>query len=236
MVSCASPPPPRVLTAQEQIRADTEKAASLAKDFREQATFLDSIPRVERFLYRMASRLSQSSKSVPLEKVEVRIHRDPEGEWARAFSFPGTLISVPISFLKEVEYENELAGFLAFEMGNVVNRHLAIRVEAARDRGAKLAIFGPGGLFDWLPGERAQSIGSATEMVYWAGYDVRGVASMFQRYPRFFGNGGTDPLQKQVEFNVREAQRARIDLMPSLKPIVRSAEFIEFKRELERVR
>jgi hypothetical protein len=59
---------------------------------------------------------------------------------------------------------------------------------------------------------------------------------MFQRYPRFFGNDGTDPLQKQVEFNVREAQKARIDLMPSLKPIVRSAEFIEFKRELERVR
>lgn len=86
------------------------------------------------------------------------------------------------------------------------------------------------------PEERAQSIKRGSSLLYWAGYDVRGMASIFQHFSAFFGNPGSETLKKEVEFNLREAQRARSELLPSLKPIVRSAEFIEFKKELERIR
>ena len=90
-------------------------------------------------------------------------------------------------------------------------------------------------MFEWDRDERARSIKVGTELLYFSGYDVRGMASMFQREAGFFGNPDTDSMGKEVEFNVREAQRARSGLLPSVKPVVRSSEFIQFKRELGRI-
>jgi hypothetical protein len=235
--SCAVPPQPKVLSPVEQIAVDTERAGDLAKEFKKRVRFISS-PRLERFLSRMAQRIAQASKDFPLDQIEVRIHDDSDPELRRSFSFPGTLISVPLGFLKKVEFENELGAMLSYEVANVVNRHLANRVEAAvsAGKGSGLVLFGEGSVFVLDQVERAKSIVLGTDFLYWSGYDVRGMASVFQRYPGFFGKPDSDLDQKEVNFNIREAQRARSDLLPSLKPTVRSAEFIQFKKELERVR
>ena len=235
-VSCATPPP-RELSPVEQIAVDTARAQGLASQFKEKSDFLKA-PRLERFLSRTANSVASASKDFPLGKVEVRIHHDQTPDQAHFYSFPGSFVSVPLSFLRQVEFENELAAAISFELAQVIDRHLANHVEAMTQKGqeSRIEIFGPNSIFALNPEERARSIKRGSELLYWAGYDVRGMASIFQRHSAFFGNLGSETPKKEVEFNLREAQRARSELLPSLKPIVRSAEFIEFKKELERIR
>ena len=232
---CASPPVTRVLSPVEQIAVDSKRASALSDEFRKKVRFVQ-VPRLERFLTRMGTRLALASKDFPLERVEVRIHYDSSPDLKRPFSFPGTLVSIPLGFLKKVDFENELAALIAFELGHVVNRHLSNRVASSGDAlSVKVALFGEGSVFDWDRNERERSIKVGTELLYDAGYDVRGMASMFQREAGFFGIPDTESGRKEVEFNVREAQRARTGLLPSVKPVVRSSEFIQFKRELGRI-
>jgi predicted Zn-dependent protease len=235
-VSCATPPP-RELSPVEQIAVDTARAQGLASKFKGSVEFMKA-PRIERFLARTASALVGASRDFPLGKVEVRIHRDQNPDEAYFFAFPGNLVSIPLSFLRTVEFENELAAAISYELAQVMDRHLASHVEAITEKGqaAQIEIFGSRSIFVMSPEERSQSIKRGSSVLYWAGYDVRGMTSIFQRYPAFFRNPGSETLKKEVEFNLREAQRARSELLPSLKPIVRSAEFIEFKKELERIR
>jgi len=235
LLSCASPPSQKVLSPIEQIAADTKRAEGLSQEFRKKVRFVQA-PRLERFLTRMGVRLSHASKDFPLDQVQVKIHHDSVPEQRRAFSFPGTFVSIPLSFLKQVEFENELAALISYELAHVINRHLANRVESGSEqKQPKILIFGDASVFDLDQSERARSIKVGTELLYFAGYDVRGMASMFQRAPTFFGNPDSESGKKEVDFNLREAQRARSGLLPSLKPIVRSSEFIQFKKELGRI-
>jgi hypothetical protein len=230
--ACASPPPPKPLSPREQIVVDTERARGLVADFQKGVRFVNA-PRLDRFLTRMGMRLGSASKEFPLEQVEVRIHEDTVPDLSRAFSFPGTFVSLPKSFVQKVAFENELAAMVAYELGSVMNRHLAARVEL--QKGA-LTLFGGNSVFLLKQEERIRSIRSGTDLLYFAGYDVRGMASLLRGYSAFFGKPGSDLPGKEVEFELREAQRARSELLPSMKPVVRSSEFIQFKKELDRIR
>ncbi|NDF14604.1 hypothetical protein EB061_04695 [bacterium] len=230
--ACASPPPPKALSPREQIVIDTERARGLVADFQKRVSFVNA-PRLDRFLTRMGVRLGAVSKEFPLEQVEVRIHEDTVPDLSRAFSFPGTFVSLPRSFVRKVGFENELAAMVAYELGSVMNRHLAARVESQK---SDLPLFGENSVFLLNQEERIQSIRSGTDLLYFAGYDVRGMASLLRGYSPFFGKPGSDLPGKEVEFELREAQRARSELLPSMKPVVRSSEFIQFKKELDRIR
>jgi hypothetical protein len=137
-----------------------------------------------------------------------------------------------------VEYENELAAVLAYQMAHLVRRSLAIHVEeqALRPLPVPPVLFGSGSVFEFHREERASAIRLAVRMLYRAGYDTRGMASIFQRAPVLFGNPDSGSFKKEVEFNIKEAQRASSELLPAIKPVVRSPEFIRFKKELERVK
>jgi predicted Zn-dependent protease len=231
--SCATPEVKPKLSLKEQIEVDTESARQLAADFEGRARFIE-LPRAQKFLLKTAVKLAQASKEFSLQSIEVRIHSDADPKFAGAFSFPGTLLSVPMGFLKKVEFENELAAYLSYELANVMNRHLAAHLENG-GKSAPVILLGDGSVFQFDQVERASSIRLGTGMLYFAGYDPRGMASVFQRYPEHLGFPLSDSQKKEVEFNIREAQRSRNELLPSLKPIVRSAEFIQFKKELGRL-
>lgn len=236
-LGCSAPKPQRVLTISEQIEVDTATAQNLYLDYQKKVSFV-SFPDGERFLNAMAMKIATSPNGLSNEKVRVRIHRDDGNKnLSRFYSFPGTTISLPLSFLKEVEYENELAAAIAFEIANVVDRHLAKKM----DQTASRDLFGPTGLFALDRSERLESIQSGTRLLYYSGYDLRGLASVFQRYPNYILNApsakneGLDFMEKEVEFNVKEALHARSEYLPSLQPIVRSAEFITMKKGLKRL-
>ncbi len=229
--SCVTKKPDRVLTISEQLEVDTARAESLSKEFSRKVTFV-SIPKAEKFLNSMVKQLALQEPGFENEPVEVRVHDDVKLEQRRFFSFPGTLVSIPYSFLQKVEFENELAAALSYELANVLNRYLATKVEA--QEGAPLILFGTKNLFDLSNAERAQSIQRGIRLLYLGGYDPRGMPSIFRRFSEYYASSASGLFKKQVDYNIREAQRAKSELLPSLKPIVRSGEFIQFKKELQK--
>ena len=229
--ACSTEPPKKQLTISEQIEVDTKNAQGLSTEFKQQVHFI-ALPKAERFLKNMAEKILKQKEGFDHEKVEIKIHDDSQAKLERFFSFPGVTLSIPMSFLKKVEFENELAAALAYEIANVMDRFLAQKVEAKLSSG-ELELFGKDSVFGLNDQNRSTSIKLATSLLYGAGFDTRGIASIFKRYPIYYmQESASDLFQKEVDFNIREAQRAKSEFMPQMKPIVRSGEFIQFKKEL----
>jgi predicted Zn-dependent protease len=236
-LACSTPPAPKTLTLNEQIEVDTVRARELTGEFMDRVEFRQW-GRAEAFFIRIAESLSKEVQAFPLQKLRIRIHsaQPPAGE--ASYAFPGALISLPDSWVRGVEYENELAAVIAYQMAHLVLRSLAIHVEeqALRPVPVPPILFGPGSVFEFHREERASAIRLGVKMLYRAGYDTRGMASIFQRTPNLFGNPDSGSSKKEVDFNIKEAQRSSSELLPAIKPVVRSPEFIRFKKELERVK
>lgn len=228
--ACATKPPEKVLTFSEQIEVDTERAQSLFVEFQKQVTFV-SMPKSEKYLVALTKKLALADPSYKIESVRVKVHQDVNPKLSRFFSFPGTTLSIPESFLKQVQFENELAAAIAYELSNVMKRTLANRVEKHPDDPHEL--FGPSSVFNLAKEEKVPSIQEGVKLLYYAGFDTRGMPSIFQRYSQYYvTRDASDLYKKEVSFNVREAQKAKSEFLPTLKPVVRSDEFIQFKKDL----
>ncbi len=230
--SCVTKPQEKVLPFSEQIKVDTVRAQGLYQAFHKEVTFKSS-PKTEHYLTLIATKLAKEDTELRIDAVKVRVHDDSSNpDLAHFFAFPGTTISVPYSFLKKIRFENELAAALAFELANVMKRTLANHVEKL-EAGTPI-LFGQGSVFDLEFDQRKESMQLGVKLLYYGGYDTRGMPSIFEHYPQYYGAGGASGLdKKEVNFNIREAQKAKSDYLPSMKPVVRSDEFIEFKKELQ---
>jgi hypothetical protein len=102
---CSTPPPPKPRSFSELIAVDSEKTQSIKQSFVKVANLIHR-PKATTYLEQMAKKLYESSVDFTLEGVQVRIHSDRETQWMHGFSFPGTWIYLPQSFLKRVQYEN----------------------------------------------------------------------------------------------------------------------------------
>lgn len=237
ILSCSTPPAPKTLTLNEQIEVDTVRARELTGEFMDRVEFRQW-GNAEAYFLRIADALAKEIPAFPVQKLRIRIHMAQPPAGGATYAFPGALISIPDSWVRSVEYENELAAVLAYQMAHLVLRSLAIHVEeqALRPVPVPPVLFGSGSVFEFHREERASAIRLGVRMLYRAGYDTRGMASIFNRRPDLFGNPDTGSSKKEVEFNIKEAQRASSELLPAIKPVVRSPEFIRFKKELERMK
>lgn len=231
--ACATPKPEKQLTLREQIEVDTSTAQGLSAQFQKRVQLL-KLPKIESFLVKTAVKIAAPMKDVQVERLRVKLYDDTQLPEPRVFSFPGTLVVIPLSLVKKVQFENELAAIIALELANVVNRHLANRITSQAD--THPILFGEGSVFDWDRGERSSSIKLAVKLLNDASYDTRGLSSIFSRYAEYYLNSRSDLFKKEVEFNVKEAQRAKSEYVPALKPIVRSERFIQFRKEMDRVK
>jgi predicted Zn-dependent protease len=235
-VGCATEAPKKELTLSEQIEVDTKKAQSLSNEFKQRVTFVP-LKNAQDFMKNMVSVLLKKREEFQKEKITIEIHDDSDPKLRRFFSFPGTTLSVPISFLKKVEFENELAAALAFEMANIMNRFLAKKVEKQVLLGNRPQLFSKESVFNLTKEDRGDSIRLATNLLDESGYDTRGMASIFKRFSAYYvQETSSDLFQTQVAWMVREAQRAQNEFLPQMKPVVRSGEFIQFKKGLTKVR
>jgi hypothetical protein len=235
--NCGTPAPKKELTVTEQIEVDTRSAEGLSKQFKNQVNFTNQAS-AERFLKKMIEKLVATRDGFKAEKVEVKIHDDSGNpELKYLFAFPAMTVYVPQSFLKKVRFENELAAGLALEVAEIMNRTLAKKVEKDESLGIKPVIFGTPSVFDLTLEERKLSINLATELLSESNYDIRGVASIFTRFPSYYvRETASEKFQKEVAFSLREARRAKSEYLPQIDPVVRSSEFIQLKKELAHVK
>lgn len=228
--ACSSPPPPKKLTVSEQIAEDNQVVREFQNQF-EKKVRSAAFPETERYLTQLAQKLARVQEGLTWSTVRVKIHGSTESEGETTggtfYGFPGTLISVPLNAVESIEYENELAAALAYELAHVINRHLALHLGQQQGPVGALGF----SVFDLDRTERLKSILLGTRLMYYAGYDLRGMASVFQHHGKFFGGLSS---QNEVEFNVKEAQRHRSQYLPVQKPIVKSGEFVAMKKLFKR--
>jgi len=231
--SCASAPPKKPISISEQIVLDSHKSQDLLQEFKHRVVTIPE-PDIQGYLNHLTENLAKQEKGFEARSVEVRVHQDNSPGQKRLFSFPGTTIFIPNSFLHSVEFEIELAGAVAFELSKVILRDLAKRL----DQGTGTPVlFGEASVFDLERDERKAAIAKATALLYAAKFDTRGLASFFQRYSGYVSGGlhsDSDLEKKEVEFNIREAQRARMQYPPLRDPVVRSNGFIMMKRRIKK--
>jgi len=226
--SCSEIPVAPRISIREQLEVDTMKASGLVSEFRKQAVF-ESNPSVEKYLQSVALQIISAEEELRGEKVPAKIHVDQKKDWKVTFAFPGVMISVPRSFLGKVNFENELAALISYELALIRNRELARALEKDSSR----PLTGDRGVFRFSSEAIITSIESGTRMMYAAGYDPRGMVSLIDKHPGFFVDESSPGAAKDKERFVRQAQKTKNEFMPSLQPIVRSNDFLQMKKELK---
>jgi predicted Zn-dependent protease len=237
LVSCAAPTKPKVATQEEIVRRDNAVGAELAARFEKQLK-LHSDREVGSFLKSLAQGLSEGSPDLKLAAVGVQIIRDVKGAW-RSFGLPGNRIYVSSGLIRKLEFENEVAAALAFELGHIQKRHLVNRLEEGKpaatsgESGQPVDFLGPSGVFAFSDEAELEAVDASVDLMYRAGYDPRGLLSIWQAYavePR------RSPFDaSMLEKLVNRTRGAITKYAPLRNPIVRSAAFIAIQKRIRKL-
>ncbi|MBY0469776.1 hypothetical protein K2X30_01320 [bacterium] len=249
IVSCSSPPKIASMTAEEQVRQDNTLGVRLSQKLEPQLKIKKDLE-VSVYLKRIADHLAAKTDALKISPVGVFVVQDRTDLW-KNYSIPGIRIYLSAGLLKGADYENEIAALIALEYANVLNRNVLRRVEkilASRaesegdivpnalfpEKGAldklSLDFFGQNGVFSYTEQEWLQATEVAVKILYRAGYDPRGLVSVWQRYRDHSKNSPfeTSSLNK---FDDR-AYLAISANTPLRNPIVRSEAFLRIQKRI----
>ena len=154
--------------------------------------------------------------------------RERGGEW-RNFSLPIDRLFLSGSFLSRLEHENEVAAVIAFEVGLLQRRAVSRRIESGQWREEQGILK----LFDHSDEDLAGACAQAVRMLYGAGYDVRGMGSVWgllSRSPRQSPYGPVT-LSKLIE----QTRKAVAEQSPLRNPVVSSETFLKIKERIGRL-
>lgn len=243
LLHCAAPKKPEIRPIAEWVVLDNEKTKNLRSEFDQQSKLLTEISVTSHsYLNRLAQLIAKQEVGFDDRSIDVQIHDDQSVDFKRIFAFPGTVISIPKSFLLEVEYENELASAIAFGIAQVIDRTLAQRLQILEQElqssdqpNLTLISFRNEGLYQFGREERQRTLQIAARLMYQANIDVRGLSSFFQRYYGALqgpAKPDTELNKKEVSLWVMESNRIRSERSPLRDPLVRSADFILMKNSV----
>jgi len=241
MTGCASVPPRTEASRDELIQKDRALGVGVAQRFESQLKFRKD-PEIVVYLGNIGTQLTRSTPELDGSSIAVHVVQDRDQVW-RNYSVPGHRVYLSRGWVQGTEYENELAAMIAVELAHIQKRHLARRIDliAPRDRQevdaaailGEVAYFGPNGAFAFTDADEVEAFETAVGILYAAGYDARGLASLCQRYR---SNLEHSPFDEGMLDRIMEATRTQIaNLAPLRNPIVRSQAFLMIKKRIERL-
>lgn len=245
---CATSPEKRQLSVEEQVRVDSDLGRILARKFESQVKLRSDIE-VAVYLRDLATTLASKSASLKDSPIGILVIEDPEGKW-RDYSVPGLRVYLSVGGIKSTEFENELAAAIALQLGHVQERHLAERVDrlfppgSRKDATGKEAgpegmdswnpdFFTSNGLFDYSIDERLKAVDVAVEILYQAGFDPRGVVSLWTKH---LSNPDRSPYStKDLTRLLERSHRAIASFSPLRNPVVRSKRYVDIMPRIRRL-
>ncbi len=181
---------------------------------------------VEEFLDGILQKLLQEDR--PIGASRVKVIRERGGEW-RNFSLPVDRLFLSGSLLSRLEHENEVAAVLAFELGLLQRRVVSRKIESGQWREEQGILK----LFEHSDEDLAAACGHAVRMLYGAGYDVRGMGSVWgllSRSPR------QSPFRPQTLAKlIEQTRKAVAEQAPLRNPVVSSETFLRIKERIGRL-
>jgi predicted Zn-dependent protease len=252
MLGCSTTPPPRALRWDEQLRQDSRVGSLLVSRLESQLSLREDVE-ISVYFRRIAEHLSESTAELKASPVGVFVLRDTRGSW-RNYSLPGNRVYLSAGLVRQLDFENELAGVIAFELAHIVNRHVIRRLadtqgdslgeallasdgtraeEASQSPLNRVELIGPAGMLTFSQEDLLKSAEVAVGILYRAGYDVRGLNALWARYRTAGNRSPYDPLTLE---RLADRTRQTIALFPPLRnPIVRSEEFLKIKERIRKL-
>jgi predicted Zn-dependent protease len=256
--ACATGPHVKPATRAEIVERDNAMGSELSGQFETQVK-LKTEREVTVYLRKVAETLSTVSPDLRASSVGVLLLKDGDSRSWRNFGLPGNRIYLSSALLRELQFENEVAAVIAFELAHIQKRHLMDRIEtehpryeaedhstygAAYGRVSDLGVrspestkpldfFGPAGLFVFKEESELEAVDAAVELLYHGGYDPRGLVGIWDTYAAHPKNCPYDlsTLQKLLD-------RTRVAVSgyaPLLNPIVRSPEFLAVQKRIKKL-
>jgi beta-barrel assembly-enhancing protease len=247
---CATVPPPEPISTKQIVEKDCEVGLQIAGRFESELKLGHDVD-VSIYLRNLAQALVQNTelKDAPIGVLLVADRAS--GDW-RDFSLPGNRIYLSTGLLRQLQFENEVAAAIAFELGHIVKRHALSRLAEQMGKkkaenptlelvlpsevtayGQNIRYFGPGGVFGFTDEEQAESVQVAVDILYRAGFDPRGLVSLWDKYkdqPR------RSPFDPGALAKLTEQTRQSIALYSPLRnPIVRSQAFIKIQERIRKL-
>lgn len=257
--SCSTAPLPRVISHEEMIRRDQALGIELAQSFETHLLFKQDTE-VSVYIRKVAQSLIDNTPELQGASVGIwlvrELVRDKDKKWS-SFGLPGNRIYLPVGLLKRLDYENELAAAIAFQLGHLLEKHLHFKLITQTDSSKLHAIenlddsmdrlwplqdqrgfsnihyFGPNGVFSYSDEDEAAAAQIAVRILYRAGYDPRGVISLFERYRN---NIKQSPYETSTIMKMTEHARQEIAMFAPLRnPIVRSQNFLVLQKRIRKL-
>jgi hypothetical protein len=235
LLSCSSPPPAAPVSVKERLRRDSVVVSQVIEKFELQLKFKNSKNEIY-FLQQIAESIAQATPELADTPIKVRIIEDSSRRW-RSYGIVGNRLYISRGALKKLQYENQVAAIMAIEFAHILNRHLISHLEAKAPseltplKGtSKIDFFGENGVFVLTEEEFLKSLKSANDILYRAGYEVRGLISIFEIFKSFKDHS---PISPSLNIKLLEAVRENNASLPPLKnPTINSEQFLKFKSKI----
>lgn len=256
---CASPPVVREVTPAERLRKDSRVGRNLAEKFEPQLRIRTDVD-LAIYLRELAQEIASKDDALAQAPIGVLVVEDRNNRRWRNYSLPGNRIYLSSGLLSQFKYENQVAAALAFELAHIRNRHAFTRLDetplltgssesstefsvsslfsvgssgASADPRDSVDYFGPAGIFAFTEKEYLDSAQVAVDLLYRAGYDSRGLISIWQLYEKLPDNS---PFEQTTLHKLQDATRDFIaKYAPLRNPIVRSEAFLKIRKRLEKL-
>jgi len=194
--------------------ARTKIQISLKKNFDVAPT-----PEIHRYLSQIALRLLKPLKKNLSPKIQMVTARDQETQ--KIWVIPPEMGFIDQRILKSMEFENEIAALIAFNWERTQDigfeRRFITELDEISPDFRKIYIF--------TENEDLKAVEGAVDLLYNAGYDPRGLISVFSRK--------TSVDKDRAPILQEKARRTIAFYKPLINPTVRSQEFYQIRKKLD---
>jgi len=128
-LSCATAPPPAPQADKAvQAQRETQITGELMQELEAQLKFKKEAS-LSKYLAELETKLMENTPEIRGGSPKIFMIRDQSSEWCN-YEVPGPRVYLSIGFLKNVEFENELAAAIALELAHEINRDALTRFNA----------------------------------------------------------------------------------------------------------
>ncbi|MEO5970244.1 MAG: M48 family metalloprotease [Bdellovibrionia bacterium] len=243
---CATQPSLKLASPDEIWRRDQAVGSEIAQQFESRLSFKNN-PEVSIYLRKLATALLEVTPDLQGSSVGIWLIRSKKGKW-KSYALPGNRIYLSTGLLHELEFENEIAAEISIQYSHLIQKHAlerflrfqdgktdsspgsAIDNEAPWKNSPAVEYFGLNGVFAFSEEAEISAAKMAIGILYRAGYDPRGLISLFDR---FKNNSKHSPYEMSTINKIIEQARHELALQAPLRnPIVRSPAFIRIQKRI----
>jgi len=224
-VACTYPELKKEETIQETVKKDEATGAKLAPQF-EQNFHKKRDKKVEAYLTDLTKRLAHNVQDLGTNSFQVTLLDDRRLRWTN-YNLPTSRVYLSVGLIRSINFENEIAAGIALELAHLRKRDVATQLSTA----GKIDFSEADSVFAYTEKTQLGAIENAVDLLYQAGFDPRGLVTLFQIYQK---NPTHSPYSEAMLVRFLEKTRRTLAAYTPLRnPVVRSQNFLLIRKRIQ---